>query len=108
MESYTGPTVSQPSCGDNTSYGSMRIQQQASLHRATVTFSVAKMILKISLYSDHFNYLGSVIDKDGTIGRDVDLRVLAAWSSCRKFTGVLYDRKIPLKQRCMRPLSDRL
>ena len=30
---------------------------------------------------DHFKYLGSVIDKDGTIDRDVDLRVQAAWSS---------------------------
>ena len=42
---------------------------------------------------DHFKYLGSVIDKDGTIDGDVDLRVQAAWSSWRKLTGVLYDRK---------------
>ena len=48
---------------------------------------------------DHFKYLGSVIDKDGTIDRDVDLRVQAAWSSWRKLTGVLYDRKIPLRQK---------
>ena len=46
---------------------------------------------------DHFKYLGSVIDKDGTIDRDVDIRVRAAWSSWRKLTGVLYDRKIPLR-----------
>ena len=46
---------------------------------------------------DHFKYLGSVIDRDGTINRDVDLRVRAAWSSWRKLTGVLYDRKIPLR-----------
>ena len=46
---------------------------------------------------DHFKYLGSVIDKDGTIDRDVDLRVRAAWSSWRKLTGVLYDRNIPLR-----------
>ena len=46
---------------------------------------------------DHFKYLGSVIDKDGTIDKDVDLRVQAAWSSWRKLTGVLYDRKIPLR-----------
>ena len=46
---------------------------------------------------DHFKYLGSVIDKDGTIDRDVDVRVQAAWSSWRKLTGVLYDRKIPLR-----------
>ena len=46
---------------------------------------------------DHFNYLGSVIDKDGTIDKDVDLRVQAAWSSWTKLTGVLYDRKIHLR-----------
>ena len=46
---------------------------------------------------DHFKYLGSVIDKDGTIDRDVDLRVRAAWSSWRKLTGVLYDRNIPIR-----------
>ena len=46
---------------------------------------------------DHFKYPGSVVDKDGTIDRDVDLRVQAAWLSWRKLTGVLYDRKIPLR-----------
>ena len=46
---------------------------------------------------DHFKYLGSVIDRGGTIDRDVDLGVRAAWSSLRKLTGVLYDRKIPLR-----------
>ena len=49
---------------------------------------------------DHFidfKYLGSVIDKDGTIDRDVDLRVQAAWSSWTQLTGVLYDRKISLR-----------
>ena len=46
---------------------------------------------------DHFKYMGSVIDKDGTIERDVDLRVRAAWSSWRKLTGVFYDRKISLR-----------
>ena len=46
---------------------------------------------------DHFKYLGSVIERDGTIDRDVDLRVRAAWSSWIKATGVLYDRNIPLR-----------
>ena len=45
----------------------------------------------------HSKYLGSVIDKDGTIDRDVDLRVQAVWAIWRKMTGVLYDRKIPLR-----------
>ena len=42
-------------------------------------------------------FLGSLIDKDGTIDRDVELRMQAAWSSWRKLTGVLFDRKIPLR-----------
>ena len=46
---------------------------------------------------DNFKYLGSVIDKEGTIDKDVDLRVQGAWSSWRKLTRVLYDRKIPLR-----------
>ena len=46
---------------------------------------------------DHFKYLGSVIEKDGTIDKDIDFRVQAAWSSWRKLTGVLYDPKIPLR-----------
>ena len=46
---------------------------------------------------DHFKYLGSMIDKDGTVERDLDHRVQAAWSSSRNLTGVLYDRTIPLR-----------
>ena len=46
---------------------------------------------------DHFKYRGSVIDKDGPIDRDVDIRVRAARSSWRKLSGVFYDRKIPLR-----------
>ena len=38
-----------------------------------------------------------MIDKDGTIDKDVDLHMQAAWSSWRKLTGVLYDRNIPLR-----------
>ena len=55
-------------------------------------------------------FLGSVIDKDGTIDSDVDLRVQAAWSSWRKLAGVLYDRKIPLrlKAKVYEAISDRL
>ena len=51
-------------------------------------------------------YLGSVIDKDGTIDRDVDLRVQAAWSSWRKLTGVLYDWKIPLRLKQSEDIRD--
>ena len=46
---------------------------------------------------DHFKYLGSVIDKHGTIDKDVDLRVQAAWSSWRKLSGVLYALRLKAK-----------
>ena len=46
---------------------------------------------------DHSKYLGSVINTDGTVNKVVDLRVLAAWSSWQKSTGVLYDKKMSLQ-----------
>ena len=46
---------------------------------------------------DHFEYLGSVFDKDGMIDKEVYLRVQAAWISWRKLTRVFYDRNIPLR-----------
>ena len=46
---------------------------------------------------DHFKYmyLGSVIDKDDIIDRDVDLRVQALWSSWIKLTGYCTNGRFP-------------
>ena len=69
----------------------------------TKHLSTRETLLKMKLNgeelknADHLKCLGSVIDTDGTIERDLDLRVQAAWSSRRELTGVLYDRKIPLR-----------
>ena len=45
----------------------------------------------------HFQYLGSVIQKDGEIQEDVTHRIKAGWLKWRDALAVLYDGKIPLK-----------
>ena len=49
---------------------------------------------KISM-SNHFKYLGSIIQKDGEIDSDVNHRILAGWLKWNA-TGVLCDRNILL------------
>jgi len=46
--------------------------------------------------SNHFKYLGSIIQKDGEIDSDVNHRIQAGWLKWRSATGVLCDRNIPL------------
>ena len=46
--------------------------------------------------SSHFNYLGSIIQKDGEIDSDVNHRIQTGWLKWRSATGVLCDRNIPL------------
>ena len=44
-----------------------------------------------------FKYLGSVIDGSGGCGNDVDGRIKVAWSRRRDLSGVIYDKKVPVK-----------
>ncbi|KAE8676336.1 General transcription factor IIE subunit 1 isoform 3 [Hibiscus syriacus] len=46
---------------------------------------------------DCFKYLGSMIHKDGGIDDDVTHRIKAGWLKWRAATGVLCDKKVPLK-----------
>ena len=46
---------------------------------------------------DHFCYLGSIIHKDGDVSDDVIHRIKAGWIKWRSATGVLCDRRIPVK-----------
>ena len=41
--------------------------------------------------------MGSIIQQEGEIGEDVNHRVQAGWVKWRSASGVLYDRRIPLK-----------
>lgn len=47
--------------------------------------------------SNHFKYLGSIIQKDGGCEEDISHRIKAGWLKWRQATGVLCDRKIPMK-----------
>ena len=44
-----------------------------------------------------FKYLGSVIYGSGECGKDVDGRIKVAWSRWRDLSGVIYDKKVPMK-----------
>ncbi|KAE8660533.1 hypothetical protein F3Y22_tig00116951pilonHSYRG00347 [Hibiscus syriacus] len=44
-----------------------------------------------------FKYLGSMIHKDGGVDDDVTHRIKAGWLKWRAATGVLCDKKVPLK-----------
>ncbi|KAE8705793.1 NAC domain-containing protein 89 [Hibiscus syriacus] len=46
---------------------------------------------------DCFKYLGSMIHKDGGVDDDVTHRIKAEWLKWRAATGVLCDKKVPLK-----------
>ncbi|KAL6498241.1 hypothetical protein OROGR_028638 [Orobanche gracilis] len=47
--------------------------------------------------TDKFKYLGSVIHKEGGIEDDVTHRIKAGWLRWRAASGVLCDKKVPLK-----------
>ena len=44
-----------------------------------------------------FKYLSSVIGGSGGCGKDVDGRIKVAWSRWRDLSGVIYDKKVPMK-----------
>ena len=46
---------------------------------------------------ESFRYLGSFIHKDGGVEDDVTYRIKAGWLKWRSATGVLCDKKVPLK-----------
>ena len=46
--------------------------------------------------SNHFKYLGSIIQKDGRCEEDISHRIKAGWLKWRQASGVLCDRKIPI------------
>ena len=46
---------------------------------------------------EEFKYLGSVIAEEGGVEKAVRKRVKEAWNKWREVSGVILDRKIPLK-----------
>jgi hypothetical protein len=46
---------------------------------------------------DHFKYLGSVVDKDGSCDADLNHRVSTGWMKWQQNSSVLCDKKMPMK-----------
>jgi len=46
---------------------------------------------------DTFRYLGSMLQRDGDIDEDVSHRIKAGWMKWRQASGILYDKRVPLK-----------
>ena len=46
---------------------------------------------------NRFNYLGSELQGSGGCGNDVDVRIIVAWPRCRDLSGVICDKKVPVK-----------
>jgi len=44
-----------------------------------------------------FKYLGFIVQNDGEIEADVSHRIQAGWLKWRRASGVLCDKKVPLK-----------
>ena len=46
---------------------------------------------------ERFKYLGSIINEDGEIDEDINLRIKSGWQKWKKASAVLCYKKIPLK-----------
>nr|CBL94163.1 putative RNA-directed DNA polymerase (Reverse transcriptase) [Malus domestica] len=47
--------------------------------------------------SDRFRYLGSILQKNGELDEDLNHRIQAGWMKWKSASGVLCDRRMPLK-----------
>ena len=52
---------------------------------------------KLEQIVTRFKYLGSIVQNDGEIEADVNHRIQAGWLKWRRASGVLCDKKVPLK-----------
>jgi hypothetical protein len=52
---------------------------------------------QVILKKDIFNYLGSMLQKNGVIDEDVSHKIKAGWLKLRQVFDVLCDPKVPLK-----------
>ena len=48
-------------------------------------------------HNDTFQYLGSMLRKDGDINEDVSHRIKVGWMKWRQASGILCDKKVPQK-----------
>ena len=46
---------------------------------------------------DKFKYLGSLVDETGNVEGEIKSRIQSGWKNLREVSGVLCDRKVPVK-----------
>ena len=44
-----------------------------------------------------FKYLGSVVDEAGDMEKEIGSRIQGGWNNWRKVSGVICDRKVPIR-----------
>ena len=44
-----------------------------------------------------FKYLGLMVEETGEIGNEVNFRIQCGWNNWRKVSGVIYDRRVPVR-----------
>ncbi|KAM1943706.1 hypothetical protein ACFX15_012008 [Malus domestica] len=70
-------------------------RKSTSREDATSTYETDKAT-KITK-SDRFRYLGSILQENGELDGDLNHRIQAGWMKCKSASGVLCDRRRPLK-----------
>ena len=46
---------------------------------------------------DHFKYLGAMVEKDGSLEKEIKHRIQSGWNNWRMVTGVICDKRVPVK-----------
>ncbi|KAM3009761.1 hypothetical protein FF2_028660 [Malus domestica] len=70
-------------------------RKSTSREDATSTYETDKAT-KITK-SDRFRYLGSILQENGELDGDLNHRIQAGWMKCKSASGMLCDRRRPLK-----------
>ena len=60
-------------------------------------FFTSRLMVSIYCWHSLFTYLGSIFDSNGGAERDINNRVKLAWMKWKQLTGVLCDKKVPIK-----------
>ena len=75
-----------------TEYMECKFSQRRTPDNIEVSLSTHKILEK-----ENFRYLGSMVQHDGGIDTDVSHKIQAGWTKWMSVSGVLCDRKVPLK-----------
>ena len=74
-------------------------QRQGIPVRADDSIVVGPAVSEVVEEVESFCYLGSIVDREGGVERAVRARVATAWTKWREISGLLGNKRIPLKNR---------